>query len=144
MAAMSDALAYDGQPVEATWPYQLDQLPLWSPPTNIGTLWRVGTKQIAATFDDVALAVQAGLPVIFGLIITARFLRCDSTGLLPTLAPDAPRTGHALVAVGYGTDASNKYLLARNSWGERWGLAGHAWLAEDYIAAQLRNAAVLQ
>ena len=44
---------------------------------------------------------------------------------------------HAVVAVGYGTDAETglDYYLIRNSWGAAWGLSGHFWLPYDYITS---------
>lgn len=46
-----------------------------------------------------------------------------------------PHQYHALLAVGWGlaTDSGVRHLLVRNSWGDGWGLAGHAWLPEPFV-----------
>jgi len=36
---------------------------------------------------------------------------------------------HAVVAVGYSTEGSTPYYVVRNSWGEKWGEAGHIRVA---------------
>lgn len=38
---------------------------------------------------------------------------------------------HAIVAVGYGTDAGQDYFLVRNSWGTSWGLSGFAKIGQS-------------
>ena len=95
-------------------------------------------------FDGVVGALDAGAPVVLGLIITDAFFRPDASGSVPDVAPDVERGGHAVLAVGHGTDTSGKpALLIRNSWGEGWGLGGHAWLSRVYIERQLYETAML-
>ena len=50
---------------------------------------------------------------------------------------------HAVVAVGYGDDANDRFVLVRNSWGDSWALAGHAWLARTYVESQMLLAIVM-
>ena len=147
MQAVAEALEMDGQPLETAWPYLSSQptITSWIAPSPIGQVWKAKSRSTSKAFDDVTALLDAGRLVILGLIITASFLRCDKSGHLPVLTPDPSRAGHAVLAVGYGTDTSNKrYLLVRNSWGLKWGEGGYGWLAETYITAQLAQAAVLQ
>jgi C1A family cysteine protease len=39
--------------------------------------------------------------------------------------------GHAVMAIGY--DDSKQMFKIRNSWGTRWGQAGHFWMPYDFI-----------
>jgi len=36
---------------------------------------------------------------------------------------------HAITAVGYGNDGSQKYFIIRNSWGGNWGEGGYINIA---------------
>lgn len=146
MAEIGRALNAPGQPLEVVWPYEAIQLPLglWSPPTALGKLWSTSSSQVPSDFDEIIALLDAGKPVILGILITANFGRCDATGLLPTSLPDPIRGRHAVLAVGHGVDASSGYLLIRNSWGLGWGLQGHAWLSRDYIDQHLCEAMILR
>ena len=48
-----------------------------------------------------------------------------------------PAQRHAVVAVGHGTVDGIPAILIRNSWGPGWGLEGHAWLTERFLAPRL-------
>ena len=50
---------------------------------------------------------------------------------------------HAVVAVGHGQRDAAGFVLIRNSWGEAWGLKGHAWIAVDYLKSRLTGAAIM-
>ena len=50
---------------------------------------------------------------------------------------------HAVIAVGHGTTETQRVILVRNSWGERWGANGHAWLSEAFLTSRLFAAATL-
>ena len=57
--------------------------------------------------------------------------------------PD-PLRRHAVVAVAHGLIGTERAVLVRNSWGADWGLAGHAWLPETYLAPRLTHVALLK
>lgn len=147
MDAMKVTLATDGQPLESYWPYLPVQppLPAWIPPSGIGQVWKTNSDAAPALFADTVGLIRGGTPVVLGLIITERFMRCDPAGRLPAISPDAEKGGHAVVALGYGEDNSGEpYLLIRNSWGSGWGLGGHAFLDRKYLDAQLKEAMILK
>jgi hypothetical protein len=145
MDAMTVSLAADGQPLENYWPYLTVQPPSWVPPPGMGRVWKSNSDMISPLFDEVVGLVSIGTPIVLGLIITDRFLNCDSSGRLPTLSDDRQRAGHAVVAIGHGEDSKGApYVLIRNSWGTAWGLGGHAWLDRQYTNAQLKEAMILK
>jgi C1A family cysteine protease len=146
MDAAAAALSEEGQPFEAAWAYEPAQLypPIWSPPVRVGTLHRATMSIRAPAIDEICDMLDAGSTVVFGLVITDAFWTPDAAGIVPTRDPDIERGGHAVLAVGHGQDENDdRLVLIRNSWGERWGLGGHAWLAERYLARQLHQTALL-
>jgi C1A family cysteine protease len=146
MDAIAGALAVDGQPDEASWPYQGTQMmpPQWAPPKIAGTVYRADVDLNNLDLQGIAGQLDQGRSVILGIVVTNAFYRADKAGMLPVLQPDKERVGHAVLAVGHGEDADgNRYVLIRNSWGVGWGLDGHAWLSEAYLQQQLRETAVV-
>lgn len=145
MAAAAAALVDEGQPAESAWPYTSDQLTPWTPPAIASTLHKAIMTPGALDFAGVVAALDAGAPVVLGLVITDSFYRPDGTGRVPIRAPDTERGGHAVLAVGHGIDegAGEPALLIRNSWGLGWGQGGYAWLPRAYVDRQLYETALL-
>ncbi len=55
---------------------------------------------------------------------------------VPKGQTDAPKKGgHVVPLVGYAMTPNGNYYLIHNSWGEKWGDKGYAWLHEDFIKA---------
>lgn len=144
MAAAAAALADEGQPVETAWPYTSDQLSPWTPPTFTSPLHKTVMTPGTLTFDGIVAALNAGVPVVLGLVITDAFYRPDVAGRIPNRTQDIERGGHAVLAVGHGKDtAGEASLLIRNSWGLGWGQGGYAWLPRGYVDRQLHEVALL-
>lgn len=63
---------------------------------------------------------------------------------LPAVIPDFDgnglRSGHAMLIAGYRLTANGAYFLLHNSWGERWGDRGYAWVHETTLLNNLRSA----
>jgi hypothetical protein len=142
MPAGSAALAEDGQPLDKHWPYADDQpaAQAWVPPAKLGRLYRSNSARAPMDLAALISQLDAGKPIVLGLLITTCFFRCQSDGFLPAEDPDPVRGSHAVVAVGHGRNADGPHLLVRNSWGESWGANGHAWLSSGYLARHLREA----
>lgn len=134
------ALEHDGQPVETDWKYLAatpTDLALWVPPAKIGTVFRRASAVLPGGFDEVWAEVEAGTPVLIVMTISNAFFMPNGDGLVHSAEAPDPARRHAVVALASGEHAGVKCLLARNSWGETWGLQGHAWLAEPYLKPRI-------
>jgi len=134
------ALEHEGQPVEADWKY-LDTLPadlkLWVPPAKMGTAYKRSSALLAGGFDEAWAEVETGTPVLIVMTISDAFYMPDGDGVVNSAEAPDPARRHAIVASATGERTGVKCLLGRNSWGETWGLQGHAWLAEPYLKPRI-------
>jgi len=134
------ALEHDGQPLESDWEY-LDALPAdltqWVPPANIGPVFRSSSTILAGGFDEAWDTVAGGTAVLMLITISDAFFMADGTAMVNSSEAPDPARRHAVVGVASGEDGGVKCLLVRNSWGETWGLQGHAWLAEPYLRPRI-------
>jgi hypothetical protein len=136
-----------GQPDEAFWPYQAAQPDpaAWRPPSRATALFRCGSADCGGTAAAIRQTLESGRPVVLGLLITDAFQGpwriVEGEAVLPDdgLPPEG-RFGHAVVVVGHGTLDGVPHLLIRNSWGQRWGHDGHAWIAERDVGRRFLGA----
>lgn len=144
---MAQALHKDGQPAEATWPY-LSVLPAdlnsWKPPANCAPIFRRAYQIEAPSLAKVYAHLNGSRAVVVTTTISASFFRPSAEGVITARSSEPPINTHALIAVGYGRNQTGKLVLIRNSWGPRWGIAGHAWVAEDYLSPRLLSIGVAE
>jgi hypothetical protein len=136
--AVRDALMLDGQPPEATWPYSAvhPTASAWKPPSSAAT-HKAGIDFVIRSVAEVRTLIQGGTPVLLIAMATAAMYTPDDHGIVRGHPRDKPTSRHALLAVGSGRSSDGEYLLVRNSWGQDWGLAGHAWLHDPYLTTHL-------
>jgi hypothetical protein len=133
-----DALCRDGQPPEASWPY-LKAIPAdvsqWQPPASASPLYRRAGKPGGDKVAEIIAQLDVGRPVITLMRLSRSFYRPAPGGVVDEAANDPPdyNRRHAIIAVGHGTLHGKRVVLVRNSWGNRWGDNGHAWVTETFL-----------
>ncbi len=144
--AMLATIKSDGQPVEEEWPYSnvpISDIAAWAPPAPARQLFFRDHDLCALTVNDVIDQLNAGSPVLITMTLSNAFFRPTADGTIERIEPTDPKLRHALVAVGHGERASTNFVLVRNSWGESWGIEGHAWISIDYLTPRLTGAAIM-
>lgn len=145
VAALTAALAGEGQPLESECPYRHNPLTRWSPPMINGPIFKATIAFSQRTIAEVHQALSVGTAVVLIVTLTVAFFRPDLDAVVRLQAGDRTiGSRHALLAIGSGSSQDGQYILVRNSWGSKWGDKGHGWLSDAYLAAQLRETGVVQ
>lgn len=148
LPSMMAALREDGQPMESGWPYLLASpadAASWGPPRAVGPLFGRASLSVAASFDQVLLEIDQRRPVLILLTLSPAFFAPAAKAVIHPATGEVPEPArrHAVVAVGHGFVDWHRAILVRNSWGEKWGEAGHGWLTEAYLGPRIFGAAQL-
>jgi hypothetical protein len=149
LSATRAALLDDGQPFESFWPY-LSTSPsdpgAWLPPrTAPEDIYKIPSKSSPPAFQSILDSIDLGIPVVVLFTMSDAFYR-PVAGVIDH-APHEPLTdvrSHAVLVVGHGLIGAHRALLIRNSWGAAWGLDGHAWVTERYIAPRMKHSAIVK
>lgn len=128
------ALKQPGQSAAELWPYDGNRdsrASVYAPPEaalDTSVLRRATLSEITASAENIRSQLQGGRPVLLAIRLWHQFFG-DHRGVLNAPSPQQLIPGgHAVVAVGFDEDAG--WFLIRNSWGNSWGLVGHAQLPE--------------
>jgi hypothetical protein len=146
LGAMLATIKSDGQPVEDEWPYMkapITDIKSWKPPARARQLFFRDHATCTVTVQNVIDQLNAGCPVLLTMTLSDAFFHPSADGIIDRNEPPDPKRRHAVVAVGHGESGSDRLVLIRNSWGEAWGLNGHAWIAVDYLTPRLTGAAIM-
>lgn len=146
-AAMLEAMAVDGQPPEAEWPY-LGALPPdlsdYKPPRKLlGLVWHRGEPLNALQEADTA--IRGYWPVILGLSLSISFYKLAASTVLRGDSDLSSIGRHAVLAVGMFSEGKgdNGYII-RNSWGKKWADSGYGFISRDYIEPRVLFAGVFR
>ena len=96
------------------------------------------------TVQDIIDQLNASTPVLITMTLSNAFYRPDADGVVERRRADLIQnfaTPSSLSAMGSARQRG--FVLIRNSWGEAWGLKGHAWIAVDYLTPRLTGAAIM-
>jgi C1A family cysteine protease len=146
LGAMLATIKFDGQPVESEWPYikaKITDVKLWKPPSPAAQLFFRDHRACSVTVQDIIDHLDAKTPVLITMTLSDAFYRPDRDGIVEHIEPTDPSRHHAVAAVGHGNRGNDRFVLIRNSWGEAWGLKGHAWIAVDYLTPRLTGVAIM-
>jgi C1A family cysteine protease len=138
--AVAQSIHEDGQPPEAMWPY-LSSLPTnigeWKPPNDCKPIFRRQYRIEQPAVERVYEYLRDQRPVVITMTISPSFFRPSDEGVIDGNRTEPGVNSHAVVAVGYGKTQRAHAVLVRNSWGDRWGIGGHAWVMDDYLRPRM-------
>jgi hypothetical protein len=139
-----EAVGQGGQPPLSTWPYNASLGHGTEDPPPAAEAARPWDT---AAFDHLPLAndgvedaledcLAAGYPVLLGIQVTDEFTYPDAQGRVEVPSPwSRSQGGHAIACVGAATlPGHGRHVLIKNSWGDRWGAGGYAFLPMAYLA----------
>jgi C1A family cysteine protease len=133
--AMLAALAVDGQPPEAGWPYLTDlpsDISNYKPPANLHGLVRHQGETLGS-LDQADNEIRKYWPVILGLSLSLPFYKLAAFQVLKDDGDQAVVGRHAVLAVGLFSGGPERGYLIRNSWGSKWGESGYGFVSRAYI-----------
>lgn len=138
MDVLPEVLLLTGQPEEAFWPYNpglvVNRGQAYSPPSGSPLLYKANLVQSPYSDTNLYAELNNNRPVLLSVNVGSNFVRYKSQTILEN--PDHNLTFvHALLVVGWDGES----WILRNSWGQRWGDAGHAKCSPGWLAQSIRD-----
>jgi hypothetical protein len=128
VADLSSAISALVDWLEATHRHQSAPAPA-PPAVEAGSRLKISAYSRLNTLTEVKQAISVYGDAWIGSPWANSWFQPGKDGSLP--AADQPAGGHAYKFVGF--DDSRSAFLLHNSWGEGWGLLGHAWMPYSYV-----------
>lgn len=131
------SVASQGACPEPEWPYDISKF-TEKPPERAyadAALDRaISYQSLVQNLNQMKGCLASGYPFVFGFTVYESFEEPEvaRSGHAPMPAPgERAIGGHAVMAVGY--EEANQWFVVRNSWGDRWGLAGYFTMPYTYL-----------
>ncbi|MDX9724550.1 MAG: C1 family peptidase, partial [Myxococcota bacterium] len=133
-------------PEEDLWPLGQDHPnPNWEESVRCALEW----KAIGNPTPD-TLRAHLASSATTNVVVALNFAEAawSASGLVETFWGDPSGYAHAVVLVGYrqmldSTGQLSWWFIAKNSWGEDWGVNGYAYINEMYLTRALLQAAIV-
>jgi hypothetical protein len=105
---------------------------------------RLGGRNTKQKINYIIKVLNSGWPVTIGTRWPSAYT-LRQTPMIDGQKP-LPNYSHAVTLVGYTTknnDLDSCIFIFRNSWGVRWGIAGHGLISRNYLLEHLHDAIVI-
>jgi len=107
------------------------------PPTGIDLFRRLSTEVAQGSGDEIGGLLRGQQVPVIGISLPPDMYQPTAPWVI---SPDGSISGfHAVAVVGLVNLSGTRCFLIRNSWGCSWGMAGHAWLTDIFLARHLRH-----
>lgn len=127
---------------EKLWPYKVENFAVEPTPECYADAKKRTIKKYyrIARLEDILDALNSGYPVVAGITVYSSFDRITTENSILQMPNDTEKElgAHAILLVGY--DLARKLILARNSFGPKWGEQGYFWIPFDYVSQYLTDA----
>ena len=135
-------LKNDGVCHEETWPYVISRFD--KKPSK--ECYDEAKKHLIESYHrlcaipEMLTCLAEGYPFVFGFAVYESFESKEvaRTGIVYMPKKDETQVGgHAVMAAGYDQEA--KRFLVRNSWGDKWGMAGYFTMPFEYVSTMAND-----